>query len=1221
MADFHHLDDSKEIWLAVKARFAGNKESKKMRKTMLKQAFSEFSVSKEEGLHKGYDRSLEIDVKGRSSYGSRSTTVAPTHSAFIGDASTNTKMVYSNQLSYSSSISYTPAPSGSIMKYVLHSFVAENKPTQQLAYEDFEQISEVKTEEPKAMVSVDSMLNWNEHDVENKTKEAKQVYGLMAGFESNFTVHAGNAIGGVNPTAADPKTNDSFPTVDVKLLPKSDVKEPSLTNGLPSCSFKENVKPLRNLSSVPAGSRNSSASTSAGRSIPAASRNQSASIHAGRSILDASRNISASIHADRSIPAGRINKPAPFPVDWSGIYDHMSMNKGCWGSAVKSSADTGIVDSGCSRSMTGNKENLDDFLQVKGGTVTFGGGDGKITGKGTIRTSKLNFENVYYVEELQNFNLQEEGINYDEVFAPVARIEAIRLLLAFASYMGFMVYQIDVKSAFLYKEIEEEVHIILVQVYIDDIIFGSTNKAWCDKFEVLMKGEFEISDMGELTFFLGLQVKQLPDGIFISQDKYVKNMLKKFDMESVRTATTPYEVPKHKSKDDPDDSVNVYLFRSMIASLMYLTASMPDIMFAVSACSRHQCKKQTIVATSSIEAKYVAAASFYGQVLLLVVLVRADDLVPAGSCIIPTGSYSFMLWTWFLLLLVHADEFVPAGRCIITTVAAGVAAAHDVLPPIVPPTHSSSSIPGPSSAPQPSPTREPTPIREPTPVRGPTPCPVQDPTPDSPRPPSPPHYPRSEESNEALPTLAAIAAGGAEDSAALTALSLKLDRCLNRVTSLENKLDITKKILGGALLKLVTRVRRLKGLLQQRKQRLVLFDSEGEDATPTEQDINLVALHMLAITSLGGDSSDKAAGHDAAEVPVDTTMPFRSTSTMRRRLRKPFTSSASAHVPENIPIGVGIPAAATTIPTGSSMDAAVHGAAAHSSSIPTVDKGKAPMVDDSLPTDLLSEQERILKNLYDYQLGEDLAKKLHIEQEAEFARQQEELAQKAQAERLLGDDVTEDNMNERLGMLLLRKRRELAKQRFTFRPQPTLDAPSAKRANQGVPQVPAASSQVPASIPAAPSFAADVSVSTATTLEVPAAESCLADTPTTSAHVFVEHYVAASTPSSSRKRRKHIAKKRVTPIVDIADDALIKFDSDSGSDDDPLPYTSYVGWEMVPSPLGSIQAYYDMVGHTKHFTSLHELLHLVEKTGLQKLLGVVDNLYQREDPDTFSLIL
>ncbi|GJU33330.1 putative ribonuclease H-like domain-containing protein [Tanacetum coccineum] len=246
---------------------------------------------------------------------------------------------------------------------------------------------------------------------------------------------------------------------------------------------------------------------------------------------------------------------------------------------------------------------------------------------------------------------QEEGIDYDEVFAPVARIEAIRLFLAFASYMGFLVYQLDVKSAFLYGEIEEEVYvtqpkgfedpyfpkhvyrvvkalyglhqaprawyarlsafllqhnyrrgtidktlfikkdsrdILLVQVYVDDIIFGSTNKAWCDEFEVLMKGEFEMSAMGEMTFFLGLQVKQLPDGIFISQDKYVKDMLTKFDMESVRTATTPYEAAKTKLKDETDPPVNVHLYRSMIGSLMYLTASRPDIMFAVSACSRHQ---------------------------------------------------------------------------------------------------------------------------------------------------------------------------------------------------------------------------------------------------------------------------------------------------------------------------------------------------------------------------------------------------------------------------------------------------------------------------------------------------------------------------------------------------------------------------------------------------------------------------------------------------------
>nr|GEU94810.1 hypothetical protein [Tanacetum cinerariifolium] len=161
--------------------------------------------------------------------------------------------------------------------------------------------------------------------------------------------------------------------------------------------------------------------------------------------------------------------------------------------------------------------------------------------------------------------------------------------------------------------------------------------------------------------------------------------------------------------------------------------------------------------------------------------------------------------------------------------------------------------------------------------------------------------------------------------------------------------------------------------------------------------------------------------------------------------------------------------------------------------------------------------------------------------------------------------------------------------------------------------------KVPASVPVAPTFAADASVSAATTLEVPAAESYPANTP--SAYISVEHSVAASTHTSSRRRHKHIAKKRVTPIVDIADAALIKFDSDSGSDDDPLPYAPYAGWEMVPSPLGSVHAYPDMAGHTKHFTTLREILHMVEKTDLQMLLGAVDNLYQREDPDTFALLL
>nr|GEZ82875.1 putative ribonuclease H-like domain-containing protein [Tanacetum cinerariifolium] len=178
---------------------------------------------------------------------------------------------------------------------------------------------------------------------------------------------------------------------------------------------------------------------------------------------------------------------------------------------------------------------------------------------------------------------QEEGIGYDDVFAPVARIEAIRLFLAYASFMRFIVYQMYVKSVFLYGTIEEvyvcqppgfndphfpnkvyklekalyDLHqaprawyetlstylldngfrrgtinktlfikkdrddILLVQVYVDDIIFGSTKKFFCDEFEQIMDKRFQMSSIGELTFFLGLQVKQKDDGIFISQTKYV----------------------------------------------------------------------------------------------------------------------------------------------------------------------------------------------------------------------------------------------------------------------------------------------------------------------------------------------------------------------------------------------------------------------------------------------------------------------------------------------------------------------------------------------------------------------------------------------------------------------------------------------------------------------------------------------------------------------------
>ncbi|GJV77357.1 putative ribonuclease H-like domain-containing protein [Tanacetum coccineum] len=222
---------------------------------------------------------------------------------------------------------------------------------------------------------------------------------------------------------------------------------------------------------------------------------------------------------------------------------------------------------------------------------------------------------------------QEEGIDYDEFFTPVARIEAIRLFLAYTSFMGFIVYQMDVKSAFLYGQIEKEVYVcqpsgfedpdypdkvykvvkalyglhqalrawyetlakylldngfhrgkidqtlfikkqkgdtLLVHVYVDDIIFGSTKKELCIEFEKLMHNKFQMSSIGELTFFL-----------------------------DVKSASTPVDLEKPLVKDGDVDDVDVHLYRSMIRSLMYLTASRPGIMFAVCACARFQVTPKT----------------------------------------------------------------------------------------------------------------------------------------------------------------------------------------------------------------------------------------------------------------------------------------------------------------------------------------------------------------------------------------------------------------------------------------------------------------------------------------------------------------------------------------------------------------------------------------------------------------------------------------------------
>ncbi|KAL2347419.1 hypothetical protein Fmac_001419 [Flemingia macrophylla] len=129
---------------------------------------------------------------------------------------------------------------------------------------------------------------------------------------------------------------------------------------------------------------------------------------------------------------------------------------------------------------------------------------------------------------------------------------------------------------------------ILVQVYVDDIIFGSTNQSLCEEFVTNMQGEFDMSMMGELSFFLGLQVKQLKEGTFLHQTNYTKELLKKYDMAGCKVSNIPMSTNCYLDNDVSGQEVDQTKFRGIIGSLLYLTASRPDIMFSVYSCARYQ---------------------------------------------------------------------------------------------------------------------------------------------------------------------------------------------------------------------------------------------------------------------------------------------------------------------------------------------------------------------------------------------------------------------------------------------------------------------------------------------------------------------------------------------------------------------------------------------------------------------------------------------------------
>nr|GEY05401.1 hypothetical protein [Tanacetum cinerariifolium] len=131
-------------------------------------------------------------------------------------------------------------------------------------------------------------------------------------------------------------------------------------------------------------------------------------------------------------------------------------------------------------------------------------------------------------------------------------------------------------------------HIIIVQIYVDDIIFGLTCQDLCNDFSKIMHEEFEVSMMGELNFFLGLQIKQLEDGIFFNQSKYIKEMLKKFGLEDSKPIKTLMSSETKLTQDEDRETVDYTKCRGMICSILYLTASRSNIMFSVCLCARFQ---------------------------------------------------------------------------------------------------------------------------------------------------------------------------------------------------------------------------------------------------------------------------------------------------------------------------------------------------------------------------------------------------------------------------------------------------------------------------------------------------------------------------------------------------------------------------------------------------------------------------------------------------------
>eukprot|EP00253_Pinus_taeda_P026450 PITA_26450 len=225
---------------------------------------------------------------------------------------------------------------------------------------------------------------------------------------------------------------------------------------------------------------------------------------------------------------------------------------------------------------------------------------------------------------------QQEGIYFEETFAPIARLEAIRMFLALSSFQKFKVFQMDVKSTFLNGDLEEEVYIEQPDGFIlgndpnlvcrlKKALYGlkqapraCNEEAMSQIFALVMQKEFEMSLLGELTYFLGLQIQQNEGGIFLSQTKYLKQILKKYGMEDAKRVCTPMVTGCSLSVNYESAVMHQPTYRSMIGSLLYLIGTRPDIMHVVGIAGRFRANpKETHLQAVKRILKYLQGTQNY----------------------------------------------------------------------------------------------------------------------------------------------------------------------------------------------------------------------------------------------------------------------------------------------------------------------------------------------------------------------------------------------------------------------------------------------------------------------------------------------------------------------------------------------------------------------------------------------------------------------------------